>query len=102
MDSMALEKFIPLVTEHPAVFLSLNTSKGKIDIGYDADFVIWNPDQSMIVKEESIYHRHTISPYTGEKLSGVTRVTIVKGVTVYDSGNFIADEIKNGSLLIHE
>ncbi|MBS1742780.1 MAG: allantoinase AllB [Bacteroidetes bacterium] len=102
MDSMALEKFIPLVTEHPAVFLSLNTSKGKIDIGYDADFVIWNPDQSMIVKEESIYHRHTISPYTGEKLFGVTRVTIVKGVTVYDSGNFIADEIKNGSLLIHE
>jgi allantoinase len=42
-DRISLEQFIPLLTEHPAKFIGAST-KGKIEKGFDADLMIWNPD----------------------------------------------------------
>ena len=80
---MNLEAFIPLITEHPAKFLQLNNRKGKIAVGYDADLIIWHPEESYEVKAEAILHRHKASPYTGNTLFGKVIETIVNGTTVY-------------------
>ncbi|MFM6926095.1 MAG: allantoinase AllB [Ferruginibacter sp.] len=78
-----VEKFIPLLTENPARFLQADKQKGKLAVGYDADLVIWNPDEQFEVKPGDILHRHNCSPYNGEKLYGTTQQTIVNGITVY-------------------
>ena len=52
-------------------------------MGKDADFVIWNPEESSLVKEEDVLFRYKISPYIGQNLSGVVLETIVNGETVY-------------------
>jgi allantoinase len=82
-DTLPLETFIPLLTEHPAVFLNIQNSKGKIKTAHDADFVIWEPEEIFEVTQKEIFHRHKATSYDGEKLSGKIKETIVNGITVY-------------------
>ena len=84
-EQLSLEKFIPLLTEHPARFLQLER-KGKIAEGYDADLTIWSPETAFTVKEETIFHKHKISPYVSQQLHGSVHQTFVSGELVYDNG----------------
>ena len=82
-DITSLEQFIPLVTSKPAAFLKAD-KKGNIAIGNDADFVIWNPEETSVVKADDIFFRYKISPYIAQNFSGtVVLETIVNGATVY-------------------
>src|SRR5215472_10839447 len=53
--------------------------KGRIAVGYDADFCVVAPDESFIVDEDDILHRHRITPYAGRKLDGVVHETFLRG-----------------------
>lgn len=88
-EKISIEKFIPLLTEHPARFLQVNNQKGKLAVGYDADLLVWNPEEKFVVREEDILHKHKCSPYTGKKLSGMALETIVNGITVYQNTQII-------------
>ncbi|WP_310558375.1 allantoinase AllB [Flavobacterium sp.] len=81
-NTMTLQQFIPLVTSKPAKFIK-SDKKGSIAIGKDADFVIWNPEKTSIVKEDDILFRYKISAYVNQNLSGVVTETIVNGETIY-------------------
>ena len=88
-DSIPLERFIPLLTEHPAKFLNINHRKGSIKVGYDADFVVWHPDASFEVTTDSILHRHKLSPYCDKTLFGKINQTIVNGITVFKNNKIV-------------
>jgi len=53
--------------------------KGAIAPGYDADFCVFAPDESFTVDPARLYHRHPVTPYTGHRLQGVVRRTILRG-----------------------
>lgn len=88
-DIMTLEEFIPLVTSKPASFLKIFDRKGKIALGHDADFVIWAPGEAHKVENSEIMHRHKATPYTGKKLYGNIKTTIVNGITVFSNNQII-------------
>ncbi|HZM98185.1 MAG TPA: allantoinase AllB [Pyrinomonadaceae bacterium] len=70
---------------NPAAQVSLQSRKGAIAVGHDADIVIWNPDEEFVVDAQSLHHRHKITPYVGETLSGVVQKTFLRGRKIYDS-----------------
>ena len=74
---------------NPAALVSLRSQKGAIAIGNDADIVIWNPDQEFVVDPQTLHHRHKITPYQGETLSGVVQKTFLRGRKIYDGGHFL-------------
>lgn len=80
---MSVESFIPLVTERPARFIGADGHKGFIKPGFDADLVIWSPDQAFEVSTGEILHRHKACPYTGCRLYGEIKMTIVNGSVVF-------------------
>lgn len=82
----------------PANLVGLSGRKGLIKIGYDADFVIWNPEQQFTVKADALHHRHKLTPYQGRPLNGVVEKTFLRGRKIYDDGEFIGDP--QGLLLI--
>ena len=88
-EHLSVEQFIPLITQKPAQFLGIDTQKGSITIGYDADFVVWNPETSFIPTPQSILHRYPISPYIGQVLFGTVQQTYVNGVLVFNNNQII-------------
>lgn len=93
----SIHDFSTLMSENVASFMKLNSLKGKIEKGYDADLVIWNPSKKFIVKSEQIQHRHKITPYAGLELFGQVEQTYVNGIKVFDHENFI--HLNQGKLL---
>ena len=69
---------------NPARQVSLESQKGTIAPGADADIVIWNPDAEFRVDAAALHHRHKITPYAGEVLSGVVQQTFLRGQKIYD------------------
>jgi len=82
----------------PARQVGLAHRKGSINIGSDADLLIWNPQREFRVEPELIQHRHKLTPYAGEVLRGVVEKTFLRGEMVYDDGEFARDP--SGEILL--
>ncbi|HYJ45822.1 MAG TPA: amidohydrolase family protein, partial [Pyrinomonadaceae bacterium] len=72
----------------PARLVRLEGRKGAIAAGRDADIVIWNADETFRVVPAMLHHRHKLTPYAGQTLSGVVEQTYLRGRKIYDRGQF--------------
>ncbi|MDZ4848245.1 MAG: dihydroorotase [Pirellulaceae bacterium] len=57
--------------------------KGRIEIGYDADLVIVDPNRSRTIRNELQFSKSGWSPWNGVTLTGWATRTIVNGVGVF-------------------
>ena len=72
----------------PARLVGLEQRKGSIAVGHDADLVIWEPEAEFAVTPSDLHHRHKITPYGGQVLSGLVQKTFLRGQKIYDGGAF--------------
>jgi len=77
---ITLIKIIEKLTTNPAKIFGLKT-KGKIELGFDADLTIFSLDEEFIV--DKFYSKSTNSPFVGWKLKGKIKYTICNGKVVY-------------------
>jgi allantoinase len=68
----------------PAQFAGLAGKKGRIAAGYDADLLVFGPDEELLVTPEQLFFRHKVSPYLGKRLLGRVFSTLLRGACVYD------------------
>ena len=83
--------------QNPAKLIGKENKKGKIEKGYDADLIVWDPDKKFIVREDSIYHKHKITAYLNQELSGVVEQTWIAGERVYNKGEM---NLNHGKILL--
>ena len=79
----ALTDIARWMAEAPARLAGCEARKGRIAAGYDADFVVFDPETEFTVTEDRLHHRHAVSPYLGETLQGVVRRTYLRGQLVF-------------------
>jgi allantoinase len=72
----------------PASLAGLEGKTGAISVGRDANFVRFAPEDTRFVDEIGLHYRHKVSPYLGEKLRGVVKSTVLRGILVYQDGEF--------------
>jgi allantoinase len=60
--------------------------KGRVEAGYDADFVLIDLAGRYTLKLEDLRYRHPISPYVGFEHAGTVRRTYVRGRAVFVDG----------------
>jgi allantoinase len=72
----------------PARLAGCDLHKGRIAPGYDADFVVFEPDREITVTEDKLHYRHPVSPYMGETLRGRVKATYLRGNPVFADGEF--------------
>ena len=63
--------------------------KGKIAIGFDADFALVDLKSKFTVKPADLFYRHQQSPYVGRALTGRTVQTILRGQTIFKDGKMV-------------
>jgi allantoinase len=79
------------MAEAPAQLAGCGARKGRIAAGYDADFVVFDPEAEFTVTEDRLHHRHAVSPYMGEKLRGLVKRTYLRGQLVFQDGEFVGE-----------
>ena len=76
------------MAQSPAKLAGCHTRKGSLAAGYDADFVVFDPEREFTVTADRLHYRHPVSPYLGEKLRGVVQATYLRGRKVFGDGQF--------------
>jgi allantoinase len=94
---LSLNHISKWLSENPAKLIGKQHQKGKIEKGFDADFIIFDPGKSFPVTEDIIQHKHKITPYINRQLFGVVEQTYIAGEKVYADGTFI--ELNKGQII---
>jgi allantoinase len=81
------------MSARPASLAGLGATKGRIQRGFDADFAVWDPDESFSLAAEQLFFRHKISPYVGRRLTGRIHQTILRGTVIYDGAGHPAGPV---------
>lgn len=53
--------------------------KSGLQVGAEANFVVFDTESSFTVRGDELLHRHPITPYEGEQLTGVVKATYLRG-----------------------
>ncbi|MDX1481178.1 MAG: dihydroorotase family protein [Woeseiaceae bacterium] len=85
---LSLNRIAELVGRNPAERYGLNT-KGDIAPGFDADIVLFDPDESFVVRAEASESAQGYTPFEGMELQGRVKTTILRGQVVYDNGEVV-------------
>ena len=83
-----LARFLTLVASGPAEIFGLSR-KGRLDVGADADFVVFDPDAEWTVRDDATHYAVGWSPYHGQHVRGRVLSTWLGGRCVYDNGAVI-------------
>jgi len=78
---ISLNDLVRIMSTNPARLLGLN--KGKIEVGFEADFTLIHLDESYIYKEEDIKSKSKNSLLIGQELYGKVKKVYKKGVLKY-------------------
>ena len=76
------------MAEEPARLTGCGGQKGKIAPGYDADFVVFEPETEFAVTADQLHYRHQISPYLGHRLMGRVQKTYLRATCIFGDGEF--------------
>ena len=79
-----LTRVVEWTAAAPARLAGLDDRKGAIEMGKDADLVVFDPDDITGVRGGRLLHRHPITPYEGMRLRGRVVATILRGKVVYN------------------
>jgi allantoinase len=81
-----------LLGSGPAKVLRL-PNKGKLELGYDADFVLVDPNQRWQLQAKDLHYQHQHSPYVGKHFIGRLKYTILRGQVLMQDG-VIDDQVR--------
>ena len=83
------QKLVELFASAPARNAGLDHCKGFLDIGYDADVVLYDPAGESIISNETMLHGVDYCAYAGMKQIGHVDKVFLRGTLVVDNGIYI-------------
>jgi len=86
-DAADQQSALEQLTRRPADLFHL-PSKGRFEVGCDADIVLFDPAARSTLAVGDLHFRHAHSPYLGRELRGAVRRTLLRGATVFEHETF--------------
>lgn len=90
---ITFEKAVEICATNPAKLFGIDHCKGSLEVGLDADIVIYDPKKNFVVKNEENMHGrldHTI--WESAKMKGYPVATYCRGALVYKDGEFVGEQ----------
>ncbi|HEY7035320.1 MAG TPA: dihydropyrimidinase [Thermomicrobiales bacterium] len=83
------QRFVAVTATNAAKLFGLFPRKGTIAVGADADLVIWDSNQTKLVRAADFQSNADYSPYEGWEVTGWPATTISRGEIVFDDGRIL-------------
>lgn len=84
------EQFVALTSTNTAQIFNIYPQKGSLEIGADADIVLWDPDAERTISAKTHHQNVDYNIYEGMTVTGVAKKTISKGHLVWNEGDLRA------------
>ncbi|MEM6281094.1 MAG: dihydropyrimidinase [Chloroflexota bacterium] len=84
-------EWVALCCTRPAQMFGF-TRKGVIAPGYDADIVIFDPNDEWVITPDSLHENCDWTPYNGTRVTGRVRSTFVRGHAIIEDGAFVGTQ----------
>ena len=81
---LPLSRVLALMSASPAALLGLD--KGTLNVGRDADLVLFNPDQEWTIDKNQFVSKGRNTPFHGRTVRGKVKYTISRGTIIYMEG----------------
>lgn len=91
---ISINKMVEVVSYNPAKLFGLYPRKGTLDIGSDADIVIFDPKFEMELSVKNLHSKIDYSIYEGFRVKGMPTYTFIRGKPVIYDRKFVG---KKGS-----
>ncbi len=88
-DRITLEQMVAVTSTNAAKIFGMYPRKGVIQVGSDADIVIWDPAKKKILNDKDQISRAGYSTYAGREVTGLPITTIRRGEIVWDNGKIL-------------
>jgi dihydroorotase len=85
---LTLERFVDLTSHGPQRLFGIR-GKGRIAVGYDADFTVVDLQREQTITDAWIASRCGWTPYAGRTVKGWPVGTFVRGITVMWDGEIV-------------
>ena len=81
-------QFVALNATNPAKYFGLFPSKGTLQVGSDADIIIWDPKKEVVYGKDVAKHRTDYNLYEGWCLTGFPKKVLLRGNLIVDDGKW--------------
>ncbi|WP_245907198.1 dihydropyrimidinase [Photobacterium sanctipauli] len=81
-------RFVELTSYMPAKLFGLYPQKGTLQVGADADLVMFDPKQQVTIKHDLLHDNTDYTPFEGKQVQGWPVMTISRGQVVACNGEF--------------
>ncbi|KAJ6166496.1 Allantoinase [Penicillium chermesinum] len=98
----ALQDIVRLCCANTAAQVGLQTRKGDLRPGFDADICVFDDSAEWTVEPSTMLFRNKCSPYQGRTLRGMVRETWLRGECIFSRANNFGDKPPSGKLLLEK
>ncbi|MEZ5098516.1 MAG: amidohydrolase family protein [Thermoleophilia bacterium] len=86
---ISANRFVELVSTNPAKIMGVWPRKGALEVGSDADMVVFDPARRWTVRWQDLHMSGEYSCWDGWELTGKVRDTILRGSVIVEDGEFV-------------
>lgn len=83
-ERISAERFVELTAANPAKLYGLYPRKGTIEVGSDADLVVWDEGRERTISNATLHHAVDYTPYEGMRVRAWPALTLSRGEVVWD------------------
>jgi dihydropyrimidinase len=88
---LSLERWVDAFATAPARIFGL-PEKGRVAVGADADLLIFDPDQEVVIRQRDQHMQVDYSLYEGRTIRGWPRTVLSRGKVIVGDGEFVGAE----------
>lgn len=80
------EQFVEVTSTNAAKIFNIYPRKGVVQVGADADVIVWDPEATRVISADTHYQRTDYNVFEGMEVKGVNKFTTLRGRVTYSDG----------------